>query len=369
MASKNTATGSHALFSNTIGNNNTATGFAALFKNTADNNTATGANALLNNTTGTQNTATGVLALWQNTDHSYNTAIGFGALALADADGNTATGNLALHSDLIGYDNTATGVSALFSNETGYYNVASGVGALANNLNGHDNTAVGFLALLNNKGSSNIGLGSNAGANLTTGNNNIDIGANVLGPAGDANTIRIGKQGTQKSTFVAGIFGTAVSGNTVVVNSNGKLWVATSSARFKEAIKPMDKASEAILALKPVTFRYKEEIDPNGVPQFGLIAEEVEKIDANLITSDGNGKPLTVRYEAINAMLLNEFLKEHRKAAEEHRKVEEQGRAIQELRGLVTKQQKQIENLTAGLQRVSDEVELAKPVSKLIANN
>ena len=107
---------------------------------------------------------------------------------------------------------------------------------LANNLNGHDNTAVGFLALLNNKGSSNIGLGSNAGANLTTGNNNIDIGANVLGPAGDANTIRIGKQGTQKSTFVAGIFGTAVSGNTVVVNSNGKLWVATSSARFKEAI-------------------------------------------------------------------------------------------------------------------------------------
>ena len=131
----------------------------------------------------------------------------------------------------------------------------------------------------------------------------------------------------------------------------------------------MDKTSEAILALKPVTFRYKQELDPDGIPQFGLVAEEVEKVNPDLVVRDEAGKVMTVRYEAVNAMLLNEFLKEHRKAAEEHRKVEEQGRTIQELKGLVTNQQKQIDKLTVGLQRVSDEVELAKPVSKAVASN
>ena len=242
--------------------------------------------------------------------------------------------------------------------------------ALFHNTTGSGNTATGFNALFaNSTGNNNTALGFSAGQNLTTGSNNIDIGANVLGNAGEANTIRIGKQGTQKNTLIAGIFGTAVSGSTVVVSSTGKLGVATSSARFKEAIKPMDKASEAILGLKPVTFRYKEEIDPDKIPQFGLIAEEVEKIDPNLITRDENGKPVTVRYEAVNAMLLNEFLKEHRKAGGEHRKVEEQGRTIKELEGLVTNQQKQIDKLTAGLQRVSGEVELAKPVPKAVASN
>src|SRR5207253_9583829 len=127
----------------------------------------------------------------------------------------------------------------------------------------------------------------------------------------------IGKQGTQKATFVAGISGVAVTGSTVVVNASGKLGVATSSARFKEAIKPMDKVSEAVLALKPVTFRYKEEIDPEGIPQFGLIAEEVKKVNPDLVGRDENGKVNTVRYEAVNAMLLNEFLKEHRKVQEQ----------------------------------------------------
>ena len=255
------------------------------------------------------------------------------------------------------------GDQALGGNTTGSNNTASGLNAPVSNTIGADNIAIGDSALFSNTtGSFNIALGVSAGGNLTTGKNNIDIGD--AGVAGESNKIRIGTTGIQKATFIAGISGVTVpSGVGVIVGT------VVSSERYKDGIQPMDRASEAILALKPVTFRYKEEIDPNGVPQFGLIAEEVEKIDANLITSDGNGKPLTVRYEAINAMLLNEFLKEHRKAAEEHRKVEEQGRAIQELRGLVTNQQKQIENLTAGLQRVSDEVELAKPVSKLIANN
>ena len=212
-------------------------------------------------------------------------------------------------------------------------------------------------------------MGSNAGANLTTGGNNIDIGANVPGNAGEANTIRIGKQGTQKNTFIAGIFGTAVTGSSVVVSSTGKLGVATSSARFKEAIKPMDDASAVVLKVRPVTFRYKEEIDPDKIPQFGLIAEEVEKIDPNLITRDESGKPVTVRYEAVNAMLLNEFLKERLKAGEEHRKVEEQGRTIKDLEGLVTNQQKQIAKLTDGLQRVSVEVELAKPSPRAVASH
>jgi Chaperone of endosialidase len=198
-------------------------------------------------------------------------------------------------------------------NNRGNNNAATGAFALQGNTTGHDNTAQGFQSLNGNgSGSNNVAFGSHAGANLTTGNNNIDIGANVLGNAGEANTIRIGKQGTQKSTFIGGIFGTAVTGSTVVVNSNGKLGVATSSSRFKEAIKPMNKASEAILALKPVSFRYKQDIDPDGIPQFGLIAEEVEKINPDLVVRDDQGKVMTMRYEAVNAMLLNEFLKEHR---------------------------------------------------------
>jgi hypothetical protein len=175
----------------------------------------------------------------------------------------------------------------------------------------------------------------------------------VVGVAGEANTIRIGKQGTQKSTFIAGISGTAVSGNTVVVNSTGKLGVATSSVRFKQAIKRMDKASEAILKLNPVTFRYKEEIDPDAIPQFGLIAEEVEKVNLDLVGRDENGKVNTVRYEAVNAMLLNEFLKEHTT-------VQEQKAEIARLSSLAKKQQNQIDVLATGLQKLTAAVQVNK---------
>jgi hypothetical protein len=220
---------------------------------------------------------------------------------------------------------------------------------------GSSNTACGESALGNNKGgSNNIGLGTNAGGNLTTGSNNIDIGN--VGLAGEAGKIRISKEGTQNATFIAGIHGvTVVNTLQVVVDVNGHLGTVGSSARFKEAIKPMDKASEAILALKPVTFRYKKQRDPEGIPQFGLVAEEVEKVNPDLVAHDADGKPYTVRYEAVNAMLLNEFLKEHRK-------VEEQA-------GEIAQMKKQIETLTATVQKVSDRLELNRRAPQLVANN
>ena len=205
----------------------------------------------------------------------------------------------------------------------------------------------------NTTGSNNIALGNNAGTNLTTSSNNIDIG--TAGVAGDAGKIRIGTNGTHTSTFIAGIRGaTVASGVAVVVGSNGQVGTVTSSARFKEAIKPMDKTSEAILALQPVTFRYKQEIDPDSIPQFGLVAEQVEKVNPDLVVRDDDGKVMSVRYEAVNAMLLNEFLREYRK-------VEEQG-------AMIAQQQKQIEALTATVQKVSDEVALSKPAPQLVAN-
>src|SRR6266480_4096969 len=258
---------------------------------------------------------------------------------------NRAEGDGALQSLTFGFNNTATGATALELNTTGYQNTATGVFALLTNKTGHHNTAMGVSALRNNSGSFNIGLGNLAGHNLTTGSNNIDIGNQ--GVAAEAKTIRIGEQGNQNRTFIAGIFGAAMTGSPVVVNSAGKLGVSgASSARLKEAIKPMNKASEAILALKPVTFRYKQEIDPDGIPQFGLVAEEVEKVDPDLVGRDENGRVNTVRYEAVNAMLLNEFLKEHRNVAE-------QESTIAELKTTVAQQQKQIEALAAGLQKVS----------------
>jgi hypothetical protein len=261
-----------------------------------------------------------------------------------------------------GTSNTATGYQALFDNTTGANNTADGLVALANNKTGHDNTGCGTAALINNTtGSNNTALGSNAGINLTAGSNNIIIGANVVGNAADANTTRIGKQGTQKSTFIAGIAGTAITGSTVVVNSTGKLGVATSSARFKEAIKPMDKSSEAIHALKPVTFRYKEEVDPDRAAQFGLVAEEVEKVDRQLVVHDEQGKPFTVRYEAVNAMLLNEFLKEHRK-------VQELNAAAAKQEAKIERQEKQIETLTVAVRKISERIELSASAPQIAAN-
>jgi hypothetical protein len=286
---------------------------------------------------------------------------------------NTAHGGDALSNNTTASCSTANGYDALRSNTTGGKNTATGWGALELNTTGSHNTANGYEALYNNKtGGNNIALGYLGGHNLTTGSNNIDIGNQ--GVAAEANTIRIGTVGTQKATFIAGILGVTVAGGVgVIVGTNGQLGTTTSSERFKEEIKPMDRASEAILALKPVTFRYKHELDPEGIPQFGLIAEQVEKVNPDLVARDADGKINTVRYEAVNAMLLNEFLKAHRTVQDLKEIVGNQQATIaqqqKEFQSIIAQQQKQIEALSASLQKVSDQLELSRPVPPVVANN
>jgi hypothetical protein len=343
-------------------------GESALMNNTGGGNSAFGGLALFANTTGYVNTAVGDSALFGNTTGIANTAVGAGALEVNRTGfQNTATGQSALQ-DNTGSNNTATGYNALFFNTTGNNNTAMGASAMGGNpdiqMTGSNNTALGYFALMNDttganntvmganalignsSGSNNIALGSSAGVNLHTESNNIDVGN--AGVAGDSGFIRIGTTGTHTATFVAGIRGVAITGaQQVGINGNGQLGIRASSARFKEAINSMDKSSEAILALRPVRFRYKKELDPKGAPQFGLIAEEVAKVNPDLVVADDQGKPFTVRYDEINAMLLNEFLKEHRE--------------VQELR-------KQVEALTAGLQKMSAELELNQRAPKTVSN-
>jgi Chaperone of endosialidase len=332
--------------------------------------TAEGTKALQNLTTGSANTAVGWFSLGSLTTGSFNTATGAGSLLFNTADDNTAFGAAALLLNTTGFENTATGAVALLNNTTGDYNTANGYLALANNTNGEDNTATGDAALQSNTtgsvntaiggaalsgnttGTGNIALGYLAGGNLTTGDYNIDIGN--VGVVGDANTIRIGGD-NQGATFIAGVYGVSVAGLGVAMNSSGQLGTVGSSRRFKKEIKPMGQASEAILALEPVTFHYKKEIDPSGTSQFGLVAEEVEKVNPDLVVRDKEGKPYSVRYDQVNAMLLNEFLKEHRK-------VEEQQNEIDVLRAELKEQR-------ALIQKVTDKVELAKPVPQTVLNN
>jgi len=415
-ASDNTANGATALTNNTTGNDNTATGSGALFGNTTgSNNTANGFDALGLNTNGSDNTAMGYRALlengfdaidntgigsgalFSNVSGGFNTAIGFNALFNNTASSNTAVGDQALlnntkgtgnmgtgvavlFKNTTGNNNTAEGSEALFSNTTGSNNTANGLLALENNTIGHDNSAEGFQTLANNtSGSSNIALGSSAGINLTTGSSNIDIGA--PGTAGESKKIRIGKQGTQNAAFIAGIYNVNEGGTIkpLYINSNGQLGTKApaSSRRFKKEIKPMDQSSEAILGLKPVTFQYKS--DSTATPQFGLIAEEVAKINPDLVVRDEDGEIYTVRYEAVNAMLLNEFLKEHRVVQDQQGTIGElrsdvakeeaaAAKLKQELQAKIAQQQKQIEALTAAVQKVSDQVALGKPAPELVAN-
>src|SRR5262249_14677332 len=313
-AGDNTAEGTDALFSLTTGSENTAVGFDALTSNTTgDSNTATGSIALGSNPTGVRNTANGFAALNSNTTGERNTATGRAALAFnTTGNNNTADGHDTLFNNDTGIRNAASGSFAMFFNTGGNDNAATGYFALYHNTTGNSNTADGYDALLNNTtGNGNIALGNFAGSNLAIGDNNIDIGN--PGVAAEADTIRIGTEGTHTATYIAGINGVGVTGVAVKVNAAGQLGTPPSSARFKDEIKPMGEASEAILGLKPVSFRYKKEIDPERAPQFGLVAEEVEKVNPDLVARDAKGKVYTVRYDAVNAMLLNEFLKEHRK--------------------------------------------------------
>jgi uncharacterized coiled-coil protein SlyX len=366
-ADGNTATGAGALFSNTDGQGNTANGEFALFTNTDGfNNTATGAGALQNNTTADSNTANGSSALFNNTQGESNTAIGTAALLINQIGSrNTATGAQALFLNTAD-DNTAYGYKALDSNATGFFNTAVGDEALQTNTGGGGNTAVGYFALHNSTGGGNIAIGVGAGTNLTAGNNNIYIG-NVGAPGGESNTTRVGIAKTTQRTFIDGIRGVTTGFNdavNVVIDSAGQLGTVSSSRRFKTDIKPMDNASGSILALKPVTFRYKTQKDAK--PQFGLIAEEVAEVNPDLVVHDENGEIYTVRYDAVNAMLLNEFLKEHKR-------VDDQQATITELRSTVAQQQKGMETLTARLrdqaaqiQKVSAQIETSRPVTQLV---
>ncbi len=356
----NTAVGWYSLESVTTGSFNTATGAGSLLFNTADENTAFGAAALLLNTTGTGNTANGASALLHNDTGSFNTAVG--NLALSNnttGTFNSGFGQGALASNTIGTDDTASGAGALFNNTMGGGNTANGFQALNFNSVGNANTAIGFQALLHNTvGNNNIALGAFAGFAITLGDLNIDIGN--LGFAGEANTIRIGD--VQNATYVAGISGQSSPGGVAVfVNSDGKLGTALSSQRFKDDIKSMDSASEAILALQPVTFRYKKKFDPTGAAQFGLVAEEVEKVDPDLVVCDKEGKPYTVRYEAVNAMLLNEFLKEHRKNEQQEKTIAELKSGMKALAAIVNEQVSQI-------QKVSTQLELSKAAPQTVLN-
>ena len=354
-ANNNTAEGTDALFSLTTGADNTAIGFDALYSNTTgDSNTAIGSQALVSNTTGIRNTATGFAALESNTTGERNTADGQNAL-FSNTTGiqNTATGTFALVFNTTGNQNTADGYAAMLFNTTGNQNTASGYFAVYQNTTGNNNTGTGYNALLNNTtGNQNIALGNFAGSNLTTGDNNIDIGN--PGVTGEANTIRIGTQGTQTRTFVAGISGAGVMGVAVKVNAAGQLGVGVSSERFKEEIKPMDKASETIFALKPVSFRYKKDIDSERTPQFGLVAEDVAKVNPDLVVRDADGKVYTVRYEAVNAMLLNEFLKEHRK--------------VEKLEAALTVVNDRLKEQEAKIENVSARIEMTEPAPKLVSN-
>jgi hypothetical protein len=338
----NTAEGTNALKNLTTGVGNAAVGWYSLFSNTDGSfNTALGAGTLLSNVgdqsqeRGGFNTAIGAVALLFNTTGSYNTATGFAAL-----ENNT-----------IGLGLTAFGYEALINNQTGILNTAFGVFALHGNTSGESNSAFGDSALYQSTGNDNTAIGSGAGYDLVTGNGNVYIGEAVVGQNSESNT-----------TYIRNVYDSITTARQVYVDANNKIGTLASTRRVKDDIESMARASETILALRPVTFRYKKEIDRYCTPQFGLVAEEVAEINPDLVTRDREGKPETVRYDAVNAMLLNEFLKEHKAFVEEQRKVQEQGATISRL-------EQQIEALTTGMQKVSAQLELNNPVPRTVLND
>ena len=327
-------------------------------------NTAKGQQALLSLTTGTYNTAVGWFSLRSNTEGQFNTAIGAGALFANVGDPsvfrgilNTATGAGAPLNNNTGERNTANGAFALFYNTTGTENTANGDGALFNNTTGGSNTAIGDVALNENEtgnfntalgvaalllasGNSNTAVGSGAGQNVVTANNVICIGQGVTGA--DVND----------SCYIGSIWNQPGGSQVVYVNSDGKLGALVSSRRFKDEIKPMEQASDIIYGLRPVSFRYKPEIEPTRPRAFGLIAEDVEKVSPDLVTRGSDGKVNSVRYDQVNAMLLNEFLKEHK--------------TVEDLKSMAAQQAEQIEILTSALQKVTAQIAANRPRSQVV---
>jgi Chaperone of endosialidase len=358
----NTANETAALVNNSTGSDNTAIGAFALNNNTASGNTAIGSGALLSNTTGGAlgnvegfdvgpNVAVGQQALESNTLASANTAVGYqalqnfttGSVGSEQFGACTAVGFQALiNSTTDGNGNSGFGYQALFNNIGGAINTAVGLQALFSNTTGNGSTAVGIFALHNSTGHDNTALGNNAGSNVTSASNVICIGAT-------GNDV-------SNSCFIGNIFGqTSAGGTPVLVNPFGQLGTMTSSQRFKEEIRPMEQASEALFSLKPVTFRYKKEIDPTSTPQLGLVAEEVEKVSPALVVRDKEGKPYSVRYDQVNSMLLNEFLKEHQRVQEQQKEIEALEAELKEQRDLI--------------QKVSDKVEMSEADRSTVVTN
>ena len=386
----NTGLGWRSLFSNSTGNSNTAVGGGALVLNNADSNTAVGAAALLLNTTGTENTAIGTDALVFNDMGIRNTAVGAFALFNNTAGGNTAigsnallnnttggaleniqgldvgpnvaVGSEALESNTVASANTAVGYQALHSFTTGPVGIeqlglctAVGFQALANTTTGRSNSGFGYQALFSNTtGTGNVAMGRGAGFDATTGNGNVYIGAGVAGLPGESD-----------HTYIRNINNTTVSGggtDTVTVNLfTGLLGHLSSSRRYKEDIQPMDVASETLYRLNPVTFRYKKEIDPGQSLDYGLVAEEVAKVDPNLANRNREGQIESVRYNAINAMLLNEFLKEHRKVEEQQASI---AKLKEELETIVARLKQQ----DAKIEKVNAQVKLSRPAQQMVTN-
>jgi len=347
----NTGFGWRSLFSAGASNFNTGVGAGTLLLNTGDSNTAVGAAALLLNTSGIENSAVGADALVHNDSGSSNNA--FGAFALfsnTTGSGNTANGHQALFSNVDGNSNTAVGRVALTDHTTGSFNTAIGNQALEADISGLRNTAVGSFALgANTTGNDNTAVGRHAG-DVVTGNGNVCIGESVSGEAGVDDRTYIRNVNTFTQNFSAGV------NNYVTVRlTDGRLGntAVVSSQRYKQDIKPLDTASQALYALKPVSFRLKKEYDETQALGFGLIAEEVEKVDPALVYRNNKGQAESVRYEMVNAMLLNEFLKEHKK--------------VEELQATVAQQQKAMESLMAQIQKVSAQVELNKPATRTVA--
>jgi hypothetical protein len=376
---QNTATGYQSLFSNTIGGQNTASGALSLFSNLeGQSNTATGYQSLFGNTIGGQNTASGAFSLFRNLNGLGNTADGYKALVYnTSGSSNTAVGANALWRSTIGDNNTAIGAGALTYNTTAGVNTGIGSNALEHNTTGNGNTATGYAACdrnstgsentanghlalyLNASGSNNLALGANAGMHVTTADNVICIGANVVG------------DDVSNSTWIGNVYGVSTQNGTtapVVVSADGQLGTVASSERFKKDIATMDKASEAIMSLRPVTFHYRT--DSKGTPQFGLIAEEVAKVNPALVLPDKEGKPYTVRYDAVNAMLLNEFLKDHKKVEQLQATVAQQQKdfqaAIARLKESVTAQ---LNEQAAQIQKVSAQLEVSKFAPQTVLNN
>ncbi len=348
----NTAEGEDALFSLTTGALNVAVGTDALYRNTTGGaNVALGVESLKANTTGHDNLAAGYQSLYSNTSGFTNIAMGTQALYYnQNGIDNLAIGYAAMVGNTNGSANIGIGYEALFLNKSGSFNVGVGLSALYNNFTGNNNVAVGVQALCQlNGGKNNIALGTLAGESLISGDHNIIIGHDGVGV--ESGAIRIGMEGTQTKTYIAGILHSGLAdGVAVGISATGQLGVRPGAARFQERVAPMGGASEELHALRPVTFRYGKAIDATGARQFGLVAEEVAKVDPTLVTCDEKGEPYAVRSEAVNAMLLNEFLKEHQKVGAQEKEIAALKATVSKLAAAVEKQSEQLQKVSAQVQ-------------------